>query len=125
LGVDRIIDRIVLHHAEAGGEPAEWNSGEYSLSSSTDGTDFTPLASVTNQVDTTTHTFEATNARYVRLEITSPIQTQAQTGEFACQPLDVASTCGFIEGNASQYVWMVPHDLEGLFTRMGGHAPAI
>lgn len=49
----------------------------------------------------------------------------AGVGAWDCQPLDVSSVCGFIEGNAAQYVWMVPHDLEGLFTRMGGHAKAI
>ncbi|WP_416982506.1 GH92 family glycosyl hydrolase [Streptomyces sp. T028] len=28
----------------------------------------------------------------------------------------------FVEGNAAQYTWMVPHDLPGLFTAMGGDA---
>jgi len=46
-------------------------------------------------------------------------------GDWACQPLDPASDCGFVEGNASQYVWMVPHDLPKLFERMGGTGAAI
>ncbi|HLI37195.1 MAG TPA: GH92 family glycosyl hydrolase [Streptosporangiaceae bacterium] len=32
---------------------------------------------------------------------------------------------GFQEGNAAQYTWMVPQDLHGLFTAMGGNAAAV
>ncbi len=32
---------------------------------------------------------------------------------------------GYIEGNAAQFTWFVPHDLAGLFTLMGGNDPAI
>ncbi|MFI7400781.1 GH92 family glycosyl hydrolase [Streptomyces sp. NPDC049541] len=30
----------------------------------------------------------------------------------------------YVEGNAAQYTWLVPHDLPGLFTAMGGTAAA-
>ena len=30
----------------------------------------------------------------------------------------------YVEGNAAQYTWLVPHDLPGLFTAMGGDAAA-
>jgi predicted alpha-1,2-mannosidase len=33
-----------------------------------------------------------------------------------------AQTKEYVEGNAAQYTWMVPHDLPGLFTLMGGNA---
>ena len=33
--------------------------------------------------------------------------------------------CGFVEGNAAQYTWMVPFDYPGLFSRMGGNQAAI
>ncbi|MET7680602.1 GH92 family glycosyl hydrolase [Streptomyces sp. NPDC005423] len=33
-----------------------------------------------------------------------------------------AQTTEYVEGNAAQYTWMVPHDLPGLFTAMGGSA---
>jgi len=126
LGAARSIDRVIVHHAEDGGEPAEWNTRAFSIDVSADGTDFVRVASVTNNTEaTTTHTFPAESARYVRLVIESPVQLGDQVGDVVCEPFDSASSCGFIEGNASQYVWMVPHDLEGLFTRMGGHAPAI
>ncbi|MFC5202179.1 GH92 family glycosyl hydrolase [Streptomyces kaempferi] len=33
-----------------------------------------------------------------------------------------AQTTDYVEGNAAQYTWMVPHDLPGLFRLMGGSA---
>jgi predicted alpha-1,2-mannosidase len=33
--------------------------------------------------------------------------------------------CGFVEGNAAQYTWMVPFDYTGLFSRLGGNAAAV
>ena len=49
------------------------------------------------------------------------IQPRMASGGFAGNG---ASTAGFIEGTASQYTWMVPFDLGGLTTRMGGRAAA-
>jgi predicted alpha-1,2-mannosidase len=37
---------------------------------------------------------------------------------------DPASTKGFVEGSAAQYLWMVPFDEKGLFTMMGGKEQA-
>jgi predicted alpha-1,2-mannosidase len=33
--------------------------------------------------------------------------------------------CGFVEGNAAQYTWMVPFDYAGLFNRLGGNDAAV
>jgi predicted alpha-1,2-mannosidase len=33
---------------------------------------------------------------------------------------DPASTDGFVEGSAAQYLWMVPFNVKGLFTMLGG-----
>jgi predicted alpha-1,2-mannosidase len=33
--------------------------------------------------------------------------------------------CGFVEGNAAQYTWMVPFDYAGLFMRLGGTGSAL
>lgn len=33
--------------------------------------------------------------------------------------------CGFVEGNAAQYTWMVPHDLGGLVAALGGANAAV
>lgn len=35
-----------------------------------------------------------------------------------------ASSSGFAEGSAAQYTWMVPHNVRGLFDRMGGNTAA-
>ena len=37
---------------------------------------------------------------------------------------DPASSSGFAEGSAAQYTWMVPHNVRGLFDKMGGNATA-
>jgi len=33
--------------------------------------------------------------------------------------------CGFVEGNAAQYTWMVPFDFAGLVSRLGGNAATV
>lgn len=35
-----------------------------------------------------------------------------------------SSSSGFAEGSAAQYTWMVPHNVKGLFDRMGGNTTA-
>ncbi|MEV6493757.1 GH92 family glycosyl hydrolase, partial [Actinoplanes sp. NPDC051633] len=40
-------------------------------------------------------------------------------------PLNPAQENPYVEGNAAQYVWMVPHNLGGLITLMGGPATAV
>ena len=125
LGAVQSLSRIVIHHASDGRETAEWNTQDFVVSVSADGTSWTVVAHPTvNTAGMTTHDFTATDARYVRLDIIKAIQIH-NVGDFACQPFDPASECGFVEGNAAQYLWMVPHNLEGLFTQMGGHANAI
>ncbi|EPX63367.1 Alpha-1,2-mannosidase [Cystobacter fuscus DSM 2262] len=124
LGSVQSIDKIIISHAGAGGESSDWNTQDFTLSVSTDGVTFETVATVTgNTANVTTHGFTAREARYVKLSIQTAIKADP-LGAWACQPLDPSKDCGFIEGNAFQYVWMVPHDLEGLFTRMGGHAEA-
>ena len=121
LGEPMTLDRFVLHHAGAGGESAAWNTQDFDLSVSVDGTDWTIVGSVRgNADDTTTHEIDPVEARFVRLDILTAIQQ----GTWDCQPLDPADDCGFIEGNAAQYVWMVPHDLGGLVELMGGRDAA-
>ncbi|NOZ00826.1 MAG: hypothetical protein GXP54_02925, partial [Deltaproteobacteria bacterium] len=118
------IDRIVVYHAGAGGESSSWNTQAFTIEVSTDATAWTTVVTVTgNTDDITTHQIDAVDARYLRLNITEAIQAGG-VGGWDCRPFDPASECGFIEGNGAQYVWMVPHDLEGLFTLMGGHAAA-
>jgi putative alpha-1,2-mannosidase len=125
LGAAKDIGTVVIFHAGAGGELTDWNTQDFTLSVSNDGTTFTVVDTVTaNTSDVTTHKLNAVNARFLRLDIVHAIHT-GTIGDYMCQPLDVASNCGFIEGNAAQYVWMVPQNMEGLFTMMGGHDTAI
>jgi len=125
LGAVSNLGTVKIYHAGAGGETNIWNTQDFSISVSTNGTDWTPVATVVgNTENITTHTIGPVSARYVRLDIVHAIQTP-RIGDWMCQPFDPGSDCGFIEGNAAQYVWLVPHNLEGLFTKMGGHEPAI
>lgn len=125
LGSVQPINQIFLFHAGAGGESTDWNTQDFTLSVSTDNVTFETVVTVTgNTADITKHSFTAHNARYVRLDIQTAIHL-VPLGAWGCQPMDVSGSCGYIEGNAAQYVWMVPHDLEGLFTLMGGHDQAV
>lgn len=56
---------------------------------------------------------------------TDLIEPRMDSGAFP-HPFSATSLDGYVEGNALQYTWMVPHDLSGLVTRMGGsrHAAA-
>jgi putative alpha-1,2-mannosidase len=125
LGAVYNVGRVVIHHAGAGGELSAWDTQDFTLEVSTDAAMWTVAAAVIgNTADVSTHDFSPLNAQYLRIRITNAIQMLPR-GSWDCQPLNPGSDCGFIEGNAAQYLWMVPHDLEGLFTRMGGHDVAI
>ncbi|MEU3242274.1 GH92 family glycosyl hydrolase [Streptomyces sp. NPDC006875] len=51
---------------------------------------------------------------------TGYLQPRAADGSWP--PFTPAQTTDYVEGNAAQYTWMVPHDLPGLFRLMGGNA---
>lgn len=65
----------------------------------------------------------AANWRHVFNPATGYVQPRRSTGEFT-PAFDPAAGEGFAEGNASQYTWMVPHDLAGLIEVLGGRAAA-
>jgi predicted alpha-1,2-mannosidase len=54
----------------------------------------------------------------------SYIHTRNADGTFAW-PLNPAQESPYVEGNAAQYTWMVPHNLGALITLMGGPATAV
>ncbi len=65
--------RFVVRHSGAGGEKASWNTRDFDLQVSTDGTNWTTVASARgNTADVTTHTFSPVTARYVRLNVLTP-----------------------------------------------------
>ncbi|MEV0715856.1 family 16 glycoside hydrolase [Asanoa sp. NPDC050611] len=73
LGAATSVNRVVLKHAAAGGENAAWNTRDFNLQVSTNGTSWSTVATVTgNTASTTTHTFTAVQARYVRLNVQTP-----------------------------------------------------
>jgi predicted alpha-1,2-mannosidase len=47
------------------------------------------------------------------------IEPRLEGGSFP-QPFSATSLDGYVEGNALQYTWMVPHDLSALVSRIGG-----
>jgi len=73
LGAVHTVNQIVIDHAGSGGEQTGWNTRSFSLQVSTDGTNFTTVATVTaNTASVTTHTLTPVNARFVRLVIVTP-----------------------------------------------------
>ncbi|WP_433533903.1 ricin-type beta-trefoil lectin domain protein [Micromonospora sp. CA-249363] len=76
LGGSYAVNRVVVKHAGAGGEDAAWNTRDFTIASSPDGTSWTTRATVTgNTASTTTHDVTAPGARYVRLTVTAPTST--------------------------------------------------
>jgi hypothetical protein len=59
-----------VRHAGAGGEDVAWNTRDFTIETSTDGTTYTPGVTVTGNTDSiTTHYVPAVDARYVRLRV--------------------------------------------------------
>lgn len=54
---------------------------------------------------------------------TGYLQPRYADGTFTAS-FDPAAKEGFVEGNAAQYLWMVPHDVGGLVSLLGGTAAA-
>lgn len=76
LGDIKTISDITLLHAEAGGENAGMNTEDFSVEISTDGENFEPLVTVEeNELGTSTTTFKATQAKFVRINILKPSQS--------------------------------------------------
>jgi predicted alpha-1,6-mannanase (GH76 family) len=73
LGANATVSSFTIQHAGAGGENALWNTRDFNLQTSTDGSTWTTVATVTgNTANTTNHPIAARTARYVRLNITTP-----------------------------------------------------
>ncbi len=88
LGAPVTIGRIIVRHAQAGGESAAWNTRDFSLSTD-DASPKTVLASVTgNTHGVTIHRFTEITAQRVRLDITAP-QTDPSTVAARIDELEV------------------------------------
>ena len=75
LGASHALTSLVVRHAGAGGENPAWDTKDFDLSVSTDGSTWSTAAQVRgNTADTTTNAV-STTARYVRLSVITPTQT--------------------------------------------------
>jgi hypothetical protein len=76
LGTVRQVSRFVVRHAGAGGEPASYDTRDFDIQTSTDGTTWTTAVQTrANTANVTTHVIPPTNARYLRLNVLVPTQT--------------------------------------------------
>jgi hypothetical protein len=73
LGSAMTIGRVVVKHAAAGGESAAWNTRDFTIQTSVDGSAWSTVAAVTGNVAaTTSHNFASRSARFVRLNVSTP-----------------------------------------------------
>jgi hypothetical protein len=73
LGQTSTLSRFVVRHAGAGGEDNAWNTRDFTIAVSQNGTSWTTVSTVTaNTAAATTHDVTPVQARYVRLNITTP-----------------------------------------------------
>jgi predicted alpha-1,2-mannosidase len=72
LGARQHIGSVVIRHAGAGGEYSSWNTRDFDVQTSDDGSGWTTRASVRgNTADSTTSTVDV-DARYVRVNVLTP-----------------------------------------------------
>lgn len=77
LGANYNISKWVVKHASSGGETAfMWNTKDFKLQTSNDGTNWTDVDAVTGNISgITERTIPTINTRYVRLYVTAPTST--------------------------------------------------
>ncbi|MGI5247500.1 GH92 family glycosyl hydrolase [Dactylosporangium sp. CA-139066] len=75
LGSSQQVRTITIRHAAAGGESASWNTRDFDLQSSPDGTTWTTIAQVRGNTTAVTTTAVTTTARYLRLNVIAAEQS--------------------------------------------------
>lgn len=76
LGSSKSIYQFLLRHAGAGGEAAGYNTRDFTIQLSSNGTTWTTAVTVSgNTANVTSHSIPATSTRYVKLLITNPQTT--------------------------------------------------
>ncbi|MBY8879400.1 GH92 family glycosyl hydrolase [Actinacidiphila acidipaludis] len=74
LGASHALSSLVVRHAGAGGEDPSWDTKDFDLAVSSDGSTWTTVAQVRgNTADSTTNAVSS-NGRYVRLSVITPTQ---------------------------------------------------
>jgi hypothetical protein len=74
LGSAKALGSIVIRHAQAGGESASWNTRDFDLQVSSDGSTFTTVAQVRGNTAAVTTNAVSVTGRYVRLNVINPEQ---------------------------------------------------
>ncbi|MDZ5443565.1 GH92 family glycosyl hydrolase [Micromonospora sp. 4G57] len=86
LGTNQTVRSFVVKHAGLGAENTGWNTGGFTIQTSTDGSTWTTRATVSgNRSSRTYHPISAATARYVRLNVSTPTNngnTAARIDEF-------------------------------------------
>jgi predicted alpha-1,2-mannosidase len=73
LGSAQTVSSFVLAHSALGGETSGWNTGAFTISTSTDNTNWTTAATVSgSKASRTYHPITPISARYVRVVVTQP-----------------------------------------------------
>nr|WP_218008158.1 discoidin domain-containing protein [Herbidospora sakaeratensis] len=73
LGSNQSVGKIVLKHSAAGGEQAIWNTRDFDVQVSTNGTTWTNVAQPRgNTANITTHTFTPRDVRHIRVNVLAP-----------------------------------------------------
>lgn len=73
LGVEQTVSSFVIKHAGLGGENTGYNTGAFTIRTSTDGSNWTSAVSVSgSRASRTYHPVTPRTARYVRLDATTP-----------------------------------------------------
>src|SRR5439155_24702417 len=73
LGSSQNVTSFVVKHAGLGGENTGWNTGAFTIQTSTDGTNFSTAVSVSGARSSRTyHPVSSRTARFVRLNVTTP-----------------------------------------------------
>jgi hypothetical protein len=76
LGGTFAIKSFTLRHAGAGGESTSWNTRDFNIQVSSDGTNWNTVVTVTgNTASITDHPITTVNARYVQVNVTTPTST--------------------------------------------------
>ncbi|SFE59375.1 alpha-1,2-mannosidase, putative [Actinacidiphila alni] len=74
LGAAHALTSLTVRHAGAGGEDASWNTKDFDLAVSTDGSTWSTVAQVRGNTANSTTNAVSTTARYVRLSVITPTQ---------------------------------------------------
>nr|WP_208420496.1 PA14 domain-containing protein [Paenibacillus lupini] len=86
-GSEVSVEKFVVGHAGAGGEEGKYNTKDFTIQTSDDNLNWTPVVTVNGNTEgTTTHDLDTpVTARYFKLAITNPGEVDSETGFYAAR----------------------------------------